>query len=248
MARHPTSSRVHRDSKSGPDDAFVSGVDRTVAWVKQNQRALTIAIVAAIVLVAGVLYYVNYQRTLEQQAAVRFAEIQGTVAAGNVPLAIRDLQTFIGRFGSAEAGEQARIVLAELLLQENQPQQAIDALGNLDRDLDDPLGIAAAQVKAAAFEAADRHDDAVALYQRLADAARFDFQAREALANAARVRLQNDDPEAAIDLYERVLATFEEDDPGRGYYEMWLAEAQARATDAPVPPAAESAPEGAGSE
>ena len=42
MARHPTSSRVHRD-KDVPDDVFVSSVERSVAWAKANQRLLTIA-------------------------------------------------------------------------------------------------------------------------------------------------------------------------------------------------------------
>lgn len=229
MARHPTSSRVHRDSKEGPDDVFVSGVERTVGWARTHQRTLIIGAVALIVLVAGVLYYVNAQRAIETQAAARFTELQATIASGNTQLAIRDLQTFVDRFGSTEAGQQARLVLGEILLGQGQAPQAVQALGDLADDPEDATGTAAARIKAAAYEAMGEHDQAVALYVRIADAARFDYQAREALADAARVRLQNGNAAAAADLYRRVLDTFDADDPGRGYFEMWLAEARARA-------------------
>ncbi|HUG41008.1 MAG TPA: tetratricopeptide repeat protein [Longimicrobiales bacterium] len=208
---------------------FVSGVERTVAWARKHQRTLSIAVVAVILLVAGFLYYVNYQRTLETQATQRFTELQGTIASGNFQLAIRDLQGFVDRFGSTEAGRQARLVLAEILLQEGQARRAGEVLGTLAEDVDEPLGMAAARVQAAAFEAVGDHEQAIRLYLRIADAARFPFQARESLADAARVRLQNGDADAAADLYERVLGTFDTDEAGRGYFEMWLAEARARA-------------------
>ena len=229
MARHPTSSRVHRDSKDGPDDAFVSGVERSVAWGRKHQRALITGAIALAVLVAGVLYYVNYQRTLENQAAARFTELQGTIASGNTQLALRDLQAFVDRFGSTDAGAQARVILGDILVQQGQPDEAVGVLQDMADDAGDPLGVAAARIKAAAHEALGEHDQAVSIYVRIADAARFPFQAREALADAARVRLQNGDADAAADLYQRVVNTFEDDDAGRGYYEMWLAEARARA-------------------
>lgn len=231
MARHPTSSRVHRDSSKGSDDAFVSGVERTTAWARKHQRSLIIGAVAVIVGAAVVLYYVNYQRTIENQAAARLTELQGTIASGNVQLALRDLQAFVNRFGSTEAGAQARLVLAELLLEQDQAPQVADALGALPDNLDDPLGIPAARLQAAAFEATGESDRAVDLYLRIADAARFEYEAREALTDAARVRLQNGNAEAAADLYERIVDTFEADEQGRGYYEMWLAEARAQSAE-----------------
>ena len=226
---------------------FVSGIERTVAWARTYQRALLIGAVALIVLVAVVLYYVNVQRAIENQAAERFTQLQATIASGNTQLAIRDLQTFVDRFGSTESGQQGRLILGEILLREGQAPQAVDALGDLADDPEDATGTAAARIKAAAYEAMGQQDEAVSLYVRIAGAARFDYQAREALADAARVRLQNGDADAAAALYGRVLDTFAADDPGRGYYEMWLAEARARA-DQPgtAPAAAETTPAGAG--
>jgi hypothetical protein len=62
------------------------------------------------------------------------------------------------------------------------------------------------------------------------------------LADAGRVALDTGRPDLAADFYDRLVDTFEEGDPGRGYYEMWRAEARARAArsgEVPeLPPAA----------
>ena len=198
-----------------------------------------------LVVVAPVLYDRNIQRSIETRAAGEFTQLQATIASGNTELAIRDLRDFVGRFGSSEPGRQARIILAEILLYEGQHAEAVEALGGLERDLDEPMGTAAARIRAAAHEAQGEVDEAVSLYLGIAEAARFDFQAREALGNAARVRLQAGDAADAAALYQRAVDTFEPDEAGRGYYEMWLAEARARAESGgavAAPAAAETMP------
>ena len=228
MPKHPTSSRVHRDG-GGPDDAFVAAVDRVVAWSRSNSRAL---IIAGVLLLAGVLigiYYVNSQRRIEAQAQVEYGQVQQSLASGNRQLAIRDLQSFISRFDGTSAARPARLGLADLLLSEGRAEEAVEALGDLPDDLDEPFGIPASRQLAAAYEELGRADDAVSVYRGIGDRARFPFERREALADAARVRFQNGDPAAAADLYERIVDLFEPDEPGRGYYAMWLAEARARA-------------------
>ena len=230
MAKHPTSKKVHRTSDQ-PDDAFVAGVERTVEWAKANRTVVTVAVVALVLLVASGLYYVNYQRTLETQATARLNEIQASIGTSNAQLAARDLEGFVNRFGSTEAGRQARLILADILLNNGRGDEAVDALDDLADDFDQPYGIPAARLLAAAYEATGQPDRAVQTYQRLADNARFPYQRREALANAARVRLQSGDPAAAVTLYDRALDTFEEGEAGRGYYEMWRAEAAAMAAN-----------------
>jgi hypothetical protein len=53
------------------------------------------------------------------------------------------------------------------------------------------------------------------------------FQIREALAGAARVRAGRGDFAGAAELYQEVLATMEDDDPERAYWEMRFQEASA---------------------
>ena len=241
MAKHPTSSRVHREDET-PDDAFVSGVKRSVSWAKTHDRQILIAGVAIAILVAVGAYWVSSQRRVEAEAATRLAEVQQAVASGNEQLAIRDLQTYLDTFGGAEAARPARLLLADMLLSADRPAEAVTALGDLPDDLEEPFAIAGARLLAAAREDMGEVDAAVQTYIRIADNARFSYQRREALADAARVRLQNGDAQAAADLYQDVVETFEEQEAGRGYYEMWLAEARAEAAEgAEAPTAVDSA-------
>jgi predicted negative regulator of RcsB-dependent stress response len=227
MAKHPTSSRVHRE-EHGPDDAFVASVKGIYAWGQKNSRALTIGFVVILVLAAGTVWYTSQQQRVESEAAARLNTVQQSVLSGNAELAIRDLQNYLNRFGSTQTAGQARLILAGLLLDQEQPDRALEALGDLPDDLDEPFGVAAARLRAAALEQAGQADEAVDAYEGIADGARFAYQRREALADAARVRLQSGDPDRAATLYEQVLDTFEPQEQGRAYYEMWLAEAKAQ--------------------
>lgn len=228
MTKHPTSSRVHREGEA-PDDAFVATIKRIVTWGQENRRQVTIGATAVVLVAAVVAYMVVQQRTLEQTAQTRLTQVRQTVAAGNAQLAIRDLQTFLDRFGGTGAADQARLVLSDLLVSQGRTEEAIDALGTLPDRLDEPFGLAGARLQASAFELSERYSEAVDAYQDIAANARFPYQRRQALADAARVELQHGDPQRAVGFFEQVLTTFEEDEAGRGYFEMWLAEARALA-------------------
>lgn len=228
MAKHPTSSRVHRNEEV-PDDAFVSTVKRFIRWTQKNRTPVSVGGAAILVAAAGTAWFISSQRALEETASGRLAQVQQSVASGNAQLAIQDLQNFLNTFGSTRAGDQARLVLADLLIQQDRPQEAIDALGELPNELDNPFGLPGARLHAAALEELGRYDEAAGAYQRLARQARFEYQRREALADAARVQLQHGDPAVAEDLYRQILDTFDEQESGRGYYAMWLAQARAAA-------------------
>jgi predicted negative regulator of RcsB-dependent stress response len=233
MPKHPTSSRVQRPQPE-PDDKFILTVERIAIWTRENSRMLLIGTIVIVVAVAGVIYYMESQRRVEAEAATRLTDIHQTVLTGNVPLAIRDLQSYLGTFGGTRAAREARLILADLLITQERPQDAVEALGRLPRDLDEPVGIAAAQIQAAAYESMGNHDEAIETYRRIARNARFEFQRREAYASAGRVALDSNQPALAAEMYDRLVQTFEETEPARGYYEMWLAEARARAASMPA--------------
>ena len=69
-----------------------------------------------------------------------------------------------------------------------------------------------------------RLDDAEATYLRIADRSDLDFQIRNALSSAARIKASQGDSEGAIALYQRALDTFELDDATRGLYELRIQE------------------------
>lgn len=248
MAKHPTSSRVHREDPHGPDDAFVSGIKNTFEWGRQNSRLLSVVLVIiAIAAVVGV-WYVSQQRQLEAEAAARLGQVQQSVASGNAQLAVRDLEAYLDQFGGTRTADQARLVLASIYLDQDRVPDALEALGDLPDDLDEPFGLPAARLQAAAFEEAGNDDQAASTYLRIADNARFDYERREALADAARIRMQNGEPDVAASLYQRVLDMLDEDEAEHGYYQIWLAEAQAEAREGRAAPRETTDTTGAASE
>ncbi len=216
--------------KEEPEDAFLATVLGIVEWGKRHARALSIAGAALVIAVAAVLYYVNYQQTLEARAATRLTELRQVGQSGNRPLAIRDLESFISRFSGTDAVDEARLILASLQLQEGQAEAAASTIRSL-AEPGRPIGTNAAFLLAAAREQQGQGDHAVSTYLEIAEDARFAFERRRALEAAARLRLQQGSPEAAADLLQRLVNDLPDDDPERGYYEMLLAEARA-ATEA----------------
>lgn len=228
MARHPTAGRVHRTATT-PDDAFIARVLEISAWAKTHSRALTIGIVALVAVVLVAAYVRNFQATARAAAESRFLAVQQTVASGNTALAIRDLEEFLATHGSSEVAKEARILLAQSYLIEGDPEKAIAAVDPVAKSIGEGLGTTAALLKAAALESAGRVDEAEALYLRIADRARFDYERVEALDAAARIRMDRGDAAGATQLYDRLLALSRDGSADAAVFEMRRAEARARA-------------------
>lgn len=224
MAKHPTSSRVHRETEA--EDAFVARVVEYSEWARRNSRLVTTVAVILFVAIAAFLYWRNWQAGLESSATERLTEVQQTVASGNTALALQDLESFLETFSGTSAAGQARLLLAELYLDEGRYREALQAVGPLSGDLDDPLGPSGAFLEAAAYEGMDQPSEAERIYLSIADGADMDFHVRRALSDAARIRMELGRPGEAADLFRRLLALTEEGDPERGEYEMRLAEAE----------------------
>ncbi len=66
--RHPCARRTHQEHDSDPDDIFLAKVLDVGKWASANQQLLTVFGVVAVIAIAGVVYYGNYQEALAQQA------------------------------------------------------------------------------------------------------------------------------------------------------------------------------------
>lgn len=229
--RHPSSRRRGGDSKTQePDDVFVAKVLELSNWARANSQTLILVGVALVILVGGILYYANFSRTLEQQAVGQLEQIHQTMQLGDPATARAQLTQFLERFGGTAAAGEARLALAELEMRQDQPDQAIQVLDASKLSVNDPMGVQIETLKAKAYEAAGRPQDAERAYLRVADAAELDFQRVDALADAARVRSARGDARGAAELYQRILDDLGPDSPDRGLYQMRLAEAQAAAS------------------
>lgn len=242
MARHPTTRRVHREPEA--DDAFVARVLEIAAWIRSHGRVLFMVTGVVAILGAAAFYYVNYRSTLRAQAEVRLTEIRQTIAAGNQALAIRDLEAFLTNYGNTPAAQDARLVLAQLYLDEERAADAVTLLEPVARDPGDLRGAAAAFLLAASYETLGQMDQAEAVYLSIAERARLDYERRDALDHAARLRLDAGNPAGAAELYDRLVKMMPENSEDRAFYEMRREEAMTIAEFGGVSPAAVPAPAG----
>lgn len=225
--RHPGSRRVQHDTQNDPDDIFVAKTLEMSNWAQSNQQLITVLAVLVVVAIAAGLYYRNFSQNQAMQAAQQLEAIHQTVAMQDREGAKADLATFLDRFGGTPYAGEARMLLGELYLSTNEPQQALAVLEPMGASPRAPLEMQAAALLGAAYEQERRWDDAEAVYLRIADRSELDFQIRAALENAARIRADQGDTAGAVALYERILEEMDEDDQARGVYEMRLAELNA---------------------
>jgi len=180
--------------------------------------------IAVGLLVAGGIYYLNFQRSMTVQAVNRLESIHQTIAISAYEDAKAQLSTFLDQFDGTDQAREAVILLGRLHLEAGDAAVAISVLERADLGFRDPLGIQANSLLARAYENQGRWPEAEATFLEVADRSEFDFVIRRALDSAARARRRQQNHSGAAELYERILATFEDDDPAKGLYELRLAE------------------------
>lgn len=229
--RHP-SSRRRSKSEGHPDDAFVAKTLAFGDWARENTGALIVAAAVLAVLLWGIVYYVGYREDLRTQATGELEAIHQTIGMGDPEAAKQELGRFLERYGDTDLALEARILLAEQYLRTRETAQAVSTLEPATRSLGTPLAVQAGFLLAAAYEEDGQPQQAEETYLRLAEQADLQFQVRNALEDAARIRVARGDLEGAAELYRRLLGTFEQGEQGRGTYEMRLAEVESAMIDA----------------
>jgi predicted negative regulator of RcsB-dependent stress response len=219
--------RTHKSHQEEADDVFVANVLQAGKWAEANQQLLTIALVIVAIAVGALLYFRSYRQNLAQQASAELEQVYQSVSINDLEGARAQLGTFLERFGGTPYEAEARLLLGELYLTDGSPQQAEAVLRPLGESPREPIDFQGAALLAAALEEDRQWDEAEQVYLRIADRSDLDFQVRDALAAAARIRRTQGDFQGAVALYERLLGTLEEGDPQRGLYEMRIEEIRA---------------------
>jgi len=225
--RHPGSRRTRQEASGEPDDVFIAKVLHLGKWAESNQQLLTVGIVVVAIFMAGLVYYRNYRRSMTQQAAQQLEIVYQNVSLQDTEGAINELVTFIDRFSGTPYEGEARLILGDLYLRDGRSEQAQAVLEPLGASPRGPIELQGASLLASAYEQVGRAADAESLYLSIADRSDLDFQVRNALAAAARLRADRGDAQGAIQLYQRALDGLEDEDPQRGLYEMRIAEIEA---------------------
>ena len=226
MTRHPASRRTH--APVAPDDVVVAKAIEASSWARRNSRPIIIGVGVLAVAAAAALYYVNYRSGLSQRASSELLELRQVAASGDIPNAVLQLDGFVNRFDGTPAANEARLLLGQLQLAQGNAPQAVEAVRPLVDENDPLLSASAGLLLAGAYEAAGQAEQAEQAYLRVAESAEMEFQQREALEDAARIRVAEGNTAGAVELYDRLIGMAPEGSPDRDVYEMRRAEITAR--------------------
>ncbi len=221
--KHP-STRRRPHTPQEQDDAFVAGVIDFSEWSRTHRQTLTVMGILVVLLLASGVYYVRFQQSRVTQAVNRLESIHQTIAVSAFEDAKTQLSTFLDQFDGTDQAREAVVLLGRLHLEAGDAAVAINVLERADLGFRDPIGVQGNSLLARAYESQGRWPEAEATFLEVADRAEFDFEIRRALDSAARARRRQQNHDGAAELYERILATFEDDDPAKGVYELRLAE------------------------
>lgn len=206
------------------DDAFVARTLEFSAWARANHQLLLAIVVVIVAGVVGVVYLQNSRERAAAAASQEFEEVAQLVEFGDFTAANPRLEALVQEYAGTPFALEGRLLMGQVALQSGDAAAAIAALEPGAADLGEPLGVQVALLLGAAYEAAERWDDAVRVYLEVASRSSLDFQIRNARADAARIRSEQGDAQGAISLYRQILDSLEEGDPARGVFELRIGE------------------------
>jgi predicted negative regulator of RcsB-dependent stress response len=162
------------------------GEDSLTDWVILHKREVTWGLIALAAIILGIWYYERSQTLKAQRAEAQYFQARQAVAAGNLPLAVSDLQKVASRYEGTPAGTQAALTLAQTYYDQQKFKEGIAALKKAEGKADDDFKPAVHVLEAAGYEELKDFVSAAGQYKMAAEATRFPADKAEYQAGAAR--------------------------------------------------------------
>jgi len=111
-----------------PTKRFGADEESLSDWLMLHKREVSWAVIALAIAVLGYWYYERSETLKAQRAESAYFQARQSAAAGNLPLAISDLQKVAARYEGTRAGAQASMTLAQALYQQKRFKEGLAAL------------------------------------------------------------------------------------------------------------------------
>jgi len=151
-----------------------------------HQRDVAWAVVALAIIVGGFWYYERSQSIKAQRAEAAYFQARQSAAAGNLPLAVSDLQKVVSRYEGTNAGTQAALTLAQTLYDQKKFKEGLDVLKTAEAKAPDHFKPSIHLLEAAGYEELKNLVAAAEQYKLAAQVTRFPVDKAEYQAAAAR--------------------------------------------------------------
>jgi len=163
-----------------------AGEDSLTDWFLLHKREVTWAILALAVVAGGFWFYERSQSLRAQRAESAYYQARQSAAAGNLPLAVSDLQKVATRYEGTRAGAQAAMSLAQALYDQKKFKEGIEALKKAEAKAPDDFKPSIHALEAAGYEELKDLVSAAEQYNLAAKATKFPMDKAQYQAAAAR--------------------------------------------------------------
>ena len=180
-------------------------LERVVGWTRTHKQATSW--ISTIVIVGAVLFVWTASSTRRSEA-IAGRQLQGARYAfdnQNLPLAASELARIIENYSGTNAAAEGRLLLAQVRLLQNQPQQAVELLRDFAPSAGAAFRAQAYGLLGAANENLGKPREAAEAYQNGAERARMDFLKGQMLSDAGRAWAAAGDTAKAITAYRRII-------------------------------------------
>jgi tetratricopeptide (TPR) repeat protein len=193
------------------EDKLVATYYKAYNYVDENRKQMLIYAGVLLAVVVGVLLYLNYKSSLNEEASLHLGRVMFIYDEGNYLEAIEGrpaqgllgLQRIVEEYGSTESGETAKIFLANSYFMLGRYEDAKKYYG--DYSGGSSIFKAAAIAGEAGFYASNNeHKKAADLYKRASRISEHNAMNPEYMLNAAINYMRAGDNEEAKDLLERI--------------------------------------------
>jgi predicted negative regulator of RcsB-dependent stress response len=155
-------------------------------WFMLHKREVTWAVVALAIIVGGVWFYRRSQSIKAQRADAAYFQARQSAAAGNLPLAVSDLQKVANRYEGTNGGTQAALTLAQMLYDQRKFKDGLAVLKKAEAKAPKDFTASIHILEAAGYEEQKDLDTAAEQYKLAAEVTRFPADKAEYQAAAAR--------------------------------------------------------------
>ncbi|HEU0300455.1 MAG TPA: tetratricopeptide repeat protein [Longimicrobium sp.] len=209
------------------DDALAIRAAELSAWARRNARMIMAIAAVALVVVGGLVVWKYQQGQRRAVAGERLLALNANPAVMTAA-GTRELEQFINQYGDTPEADEARLMLAQSLMEQGQGRRAVPHLQRV-ADGGGRLAAQASMMLGSAHSQLGDRAAAIRAYQQAADRAQLRYQRFEALGQAAVQHEAGGDWRAAADIYRGLLAESEKGSQQATIIEMRMTEALARA-------------------
>lgn len=173
-------------------------------WFRTHSRQVGFGVIGVLA-IAGILWVVRAQNERnEVNASQQLVAAQRSVGAGNLAVAATELEKVANQYGSTRAGADAKVLLAQVQLQQGKADDALKTLDGIGTS--GPTASSVHALRGAALEQGGKFADAAAAYLKAGETTILAAEGESFRSDAARAYLAAGRREDALKIWQAIAA------------------------------------------